>query len=87
MSTRADIFCLGGKDIENAKGEKSMLFEAMNKLSDREKCIIHMRFGLCGEKERTQREVADELHISQSYISRLEKKILHQLKCEIEKIS
>ena len=67
--------------------EKSMLFEAMNKLSDREKCIIHMRFGLCGEKERTQREVADELHISQSYISRLEKKILHQLKCEIERIS
>lgn len=67
--------------------EKSMLFEAMSKLSDREKCIIYMRFGLYGEKERTQREVADELHISQSYISRLEKKILHQLKCEIERIS
>ncbi len=67
--------------------EKSMLFDAMEKLNEREKRIIRMRFGLCGEKERTQREVADELHISQSYISRLEKKILQQLKWEIERIS
>lgn len=67
--------------------EKSLLFEAMEKLSKREKQIIRMRFGLGGEKEKTQREVADEMHISQSYISRLEKKILSQLKCEIERIS
>jgi len=46
-----------------------------------------MRFGLADGIERTQREVADQLHISQSYISRLEKKILERLKREIEKIS
>ena len=67
--------------------EKSLLFEALNKLEDREKTIVKMRYGLCGFREKTQKEVADELHISQSYISRLEKKILERLKFEIEKIS
>ena len=74
------------KNIEN-EVEKSLLFEAMNKLNDREQTIIKMRFGLINGKEKTQKEVADELNISQSYISRLEKKILERLKYEIEKIS
>lgn len=67
--------------------EKSLLFEALDKLGPREQQIIRMRFGLADGIERTQREVADQLHISQSYISRLEKKILERLKREIEKIS
>ena len=67
--------------------EKSLLFEALDKLGPREQQIIRMRFGLVDGIERTQREVADQLHISQSYISRLEKKILERLKREIEKIS
>lgn len=67
--------------------EKSLLFEALDKLGPREQQIIRMRFGLADGIARTQREVADQLHISQSYISRLEKKILERLKREIEKIS
>ena len=67
--------------------EKSLLFEALDKLGPREQQIIRMRFGLADGIERTQREVADQLHISQSYISRMEKKILERLKREIEKIS
>ncbi len=74
------------KNIDN-EIEKSLLFEALQKLDDREQTIVKMRYGLCGSKEKTQKEVADELHISQSYISRLEKKILERLKYEIEKIS
>ena len=53
-------------------------------LSERERIIIEMRFGLFGKKELTQKEVADELGISQSYISRLEKKIMHRLRKKIE---
>ena len=62
-----------------------MLMKAVNKLSKRERLIIQMRFGLdspSGE-EKTQKEVADFLGISQSYISRLEKKIMQRLKREI----
>ena len=61
--------------------------QALHHLDAREQKIICMRFGLSGGKEKTQREVADELSISQSYISRLEKKILRQLKADIERIS
>ena len=67
--------------------EKQMLSQALTKLSDREKQIMEMRFGLRGQKEMTQKEVADLLGISQSYISRLEKKIIIRLRKEIEKSS
>ena len=63
--------------------DRSMLFEAISRLSDREQTIITLRFGLDGREERTQKEVADLLGISQSYISRLEKRIIQRLKCEM----
>ena len=55
----------------------------IKKLSDRERNIMEMRFGLSGYKEKTQKEVADLMGISQSYISRLEKRIIKRLKKEI----
>ena len=58
----------------------------MHKLNAREKTIIQLRFGLGENSERTQKEVADILGISQSYISRLEKRILKRLQREIKKI-
>lgn len=64
--------------------ERAILREAVKKLSPRERVIIEMRFGLINEKELTQKEVADALGISQSYISRLEKKIMADLKKKIE---
>jgi RNA polymerase sporulation-specific sigma factor len=63
--------------------ERNLLIDAVNRLSKREKTIITMRFGLDGKPERTQKDVADLLGISQSYISRLEKKIIGRLKREI----
>lgn len=62
------------------------LYYSLDKLSSRERQIIIMRFGLYGEVAKTQKEVADELGISQSYISRLEKKILDKMRLEIEKL-
>ena len=73
------------KDIERGV-EKEMLMEAIKKLSSRERRIMNMRFGLDGEEEKTQKEVADILGISQSYISRLEKKIVLRLKKEFAKL-
>lgn len=72
------------KDLES-EAERKVLMKAINKLSSREKLIIRMRFGLDspGGEEKTQKEVADFLGISQSYISRLEKKIMQRLKREI----
>lgn len=67
--------------------DRSLLAAAINILSPREKQIITMRFGLGGGKERTQKEVADQLGISQSYISRLEKRIISRLKKEILRLS
>lgn len=64
--------------------EKNMLYRAVNKLSDREKLIMQMRFGLLDGNERTQKEVADIIGISQSYISRLEKRIIKRLRQELE---
>ena len=55
------------------------------RLDDREREIMNMRFGLSGQKEHTQKEVADILGISQSYISRLEKRIIARLKKEMER--
>ncbi len=66
--------------------DRELLFTAMKNLSKREKEIVQLRFGLQGYKEKTQKEVADMLGISQSYISRLEKKIIKRLKKEINKM-
>ncbi|WP_123055025.1 RNA polymerase sporulation sigma factor SigE [Clostridium sp. JN-1] len=66
--------------------DKQLLMIAMRKLSDREKEIVNLRFGLNGKTEKTQKEVADMLGISQSYISRLEKRIIKRLKKEINKM-
>lgn len=73
------------KDIENGV-EKEILWKSFEKLSERERLIIKMRFGLLGYEEKTQKEIADMMNISQSYISRLEKKILSNLKKEIGKM-
>ncbi len=65
--------------------EKAVLNAAVDRLGEREHKIMVLRFGLKGEKEHTQKEVADMIGISQSYISRLEKKIISKLKRELEK--
>jgi RNA polymerase sporulation-specific sigma factor len=66
--------------------DKQLLVLAMTKLNQREKEIVTLRFGLNGSGEKTQKEVADMLGISQSYISRLEKRIIKRLKKEINKM-
>ena len=63
--------------------DKTLLRECIKKLNSREKNIMEMRFGFLTGKEKTQKEVADELGISQSYISRLEKKIINKMKKEM----
>ena len=60
--------------------ERSIVMEEINKLNDRDKEIIVLRYGLSGKKEMTQKDVADKLGISQSYISRIEKKVIKHLK-------
>ena len=65
-------------NIEN-EAERSILIDAVEKLPERERCIMKMRFGIPGGKEMTQKEVAELLGISQSYISRLEKRIIKKL--------
>ena len=67
--------------------EQSILLETVDKLGERERRIMQLRFGLQGGEERTQKEVADIIGISQSYISRLEKRIVKRLKKELERIS
>ncbi len=66
--------------------DKQLLVMALKSLNDREKEIVRLRFGLNGTREKTQKEVADMLGISQSYISRLEKKIIKRLKKEISRM-
>ena len=61
-----------------------MLRLAVSELGSREREIMQMRFGLSGQKERTQKEVAEAIGISQSYISRLEKKIIRKLRLKLE---
>ncbi len=80
LGTESDEICL---EIEQ-EDEKNMLNEVIKKLSAREKQIMQMRFGLNGYEEYTQKDVADTLGISQSYISRLEKRIIAKLKKQIE---
>lgn len=72
------------KNIEDAV-DKELLMTSVEKLSDREQEILKLRFGLSGCDEKTQKEVVDMLGISQSYISRLEKRIIEKLKKEIKK--
>ncbi len=67
--------------------DRQLLHAAVSRLGKRERDIITMRFGLRGHKELTQKEVADRLGISQSYISRLEKRIISRLKSDIIKMS
>ena len=64
--------------------ERERIRRAVASLEEREREIIEMRYGMCGRRELTQKEVADRLGISQSYISRLEKKIIAKLKDEIQ---
>ena len=71
------------KDMEK-ESEKEILWRSIRQLNERERNIILMRFGLNGVQEKTQKEVADEIGISQSYISRLEKRIFTKLRKEIE---
>lgn len=79
LGTEGDLVM---KPIE-ADVDRQLLRQAMSRLSPRERRIITMRFGLDGRRERTQKEVADHLGISQSYISRLEKRIIARLKKEL----
>ncbi len=82
LGTDNDIIC---RNIED-EVDKELLSDALCKLSGREQQIMRLRFGLGAEKEKTQKEVADMLGISQSYISRLEKRIIGRLKKEIAKM-
>ena len=66
--------------------DQMLILSAVTKLPERDRTIINMRFGLSGQKELTQKQVADTLGISQSYISRLEKRIILKLKREIQKM-
>ena len=83
LGTEADVVM---RPIEEDV-DRSLLAAAISVLSPREKEIITLRFGLGGGREQTQKEVADRLGISQSYISRLEKRIINRLKKEILRLS
>ena len=82
LGTEGDIIC---KDIEE-EVDRTLLYGALDKLTERERRIMELRFGLIGEKEMTQKDVADLLGISQSYISRLEKRIIKRLRKEFNKM-
>ncbi len=83
LGTDADIVYKSAED----NVERKILYNAISKLSNRERTIMNLRFGLDGSDEMTQKEVADLLGISQSYISRLEKKIVERLKKEFKKFN
>lgn len=76
LGTDADIVTKPLEDVEN----KQLMLEEVNKLSKRDKEIITLRYGLDGKVEKTQKEVANILGISQSYVSRIEKKVIKKLK-------
>ena len=80
LGTDEDIV---SRDIEQ-ESERRILREAVSRLNPRERQIMEMRFGLTDGRERTQKEVADAIGISQSYISRLEKKIIRRLRTELQ---
>ena len=81
IGTDADIV---SRELEK-KAEIDILYQSFKTLTPREIMIIKMRYGLMNEEEKTQKEIADMLGISQSYISRLEKKVLNKLKKEMQK--
>ena len=83
LGTDNDVIC---RDLEN-EVDKTLLKDALKKLNPRERTIMELRFGLNNSSEKTQKEVADMLGISQSYISRLEKRIISRQKKEIIKMS
>lgn len=83
LGTEEDIV---NKGIET-EAEREMIRTAVSQLCDREREIMEMRFGLIDGKEKTQKEVAQLIGISQSYISRLEKKIIKKLRVKLESIS
>jgi RNA polymerase sporulation-specific sigma factor len=82
LGTEDDIIT---KDLE-ANVDRKLLLKALHQLNDREKQIMELRFGLQGGEEKTQKDVADMLGISQSYISRLEKRIIKRLRKEFNKM-
>ena len=82
LGTEADSI---NRPIEQ-DAEKSMLSDAINKLCERERLIMQLRFGFLDGKERTQKQVADMIGISQSYISRLEKRIIKRLRRDLDKV-
>ena len=83
LGTEPDLV---SRDLDSSI-EKEMLYNAIRTLNEREKNIVHLRYGLGKEKEHTQKEVADMMGISQSYISRLEKRIIEKLKDELRKMA
>ena len=83
LGTDSDLV---SRDLDSAI-EKEMLYNAIKTLNPREKDIVRLRYGLGKEKEHTQKEVADMMGISQSYISRLEKRIIEKLKNELRKMA
>ncbi|MBE5772413.1 MAG: RNA polymerase sporulation sigma factor SigE [Clostridiales bacterium] len=83
LGTEPDLV---SKDLD-ADVEKQMLHNAIRTLNPREKHIVQLRFGLGDDKEHTQKEVADMMGISQSYISRLEKRIIGKLRDELAKMA
>ncbi|MBE6838028.1 MAG: RNA polymerase sporulation sigma factor SigE [Ruminococcus sp.] len=85
----SDILGTDGDTVNSrieSEAEKNVLLEAIENLEDRERLIMKMRFGLIDGQEKTQKEVADIIGISQSYISRLEKRIIKKLRADMEKI-
>lgn len=85
----SDVLGSDGSDVSRnveSEAERTVLMEFVSRLGAREREITELRFGLCGRRELTQKEVADKLGISQSYISRLEKRILSRLKNELESL-
>lgn len=83
LGTEADLV---SRELDAAV-EKQLLYMAIANLDPREKKIISLRYGLMNGQEHTQKEVADLMGISQSYISRLEKRIIHQLQTDMEKMA
>ena len=83
LGTDEDIV---NKGIET-EAEREILRNAVAELGNREREIMEMRFGLIDGKEKTQKEVAEQIGISQSYISRLEKKIIQKLRVKLESIT
>ena len=83
MGTEPDLV---SRDLDSSV-ERSCLRTAIRGLSSRERNIVELRYGIGGGSERTQKEVADMLGISQSYISRLEKRIIGKLRVEMEKMA